>query len=208
MDLWKFFDLIQRRALYFVRRKKLLAEDPYEGAAVLVPPKGEGARDGLDTLTEKCRNGAFVNCWHLGEPASMLMWKVYGGAGDGVAIQSTCGKLRECLARTTDFAIRVCRIRYEGFGIYEETPPWIEYDCAIAKRKLFEDERELRALFLTKKVPAWQSGCHIPVEVQKLVDKIHLGPLCSDWGRARVKPVVLEHGLSVPVIWSYPNDIR
>ena len=41
--------------------------------------------------------GHFVNCWHISDDECDAMWRLYGLAPEGVAIQSTIGSVRECL---------------------------------------------------------------------------------------------------------------
>jgi hypothetical protein len=64
----------------------------------------EFGEDGLREITAELkkrelrqRYAAFVNCWHINDKESTEMWTLYGGAPEGVAIQSTVGDVRYCL---------------------------------------------------------------------------------------------------------------
>jgi hypothetical protein len=39
------------------------------------------------------------NCWHMNEVESVAMWALYSQGEDGVAIQSTIYRLKDCLAK-------------------------------------------------------------------------------------------------------------
>jgi len=73
----------------------------------------ESATDGvLDGLVSQLRaaheqvNGKFgVSCWHESEYESDAMWKLYSASGQGIAIESTVGQLRESFGNRTDLII-------------------------------------------------------------------------------------------------------
>ena len=82
-----------------------------------------------------------INCWHLIEYESNLLWDFYSGK-NGLAIQSTFGRARESFSKTP-LEILGEPVTYIDFD--EDWTP----DCNILfpfvyKPKVFENERELR----------------------------------------------------------------
>ena len=104
MSFWQFASMIlgDQNTLWFSRPFKF--NDKWEG---LCPPsffnnmRRSGTRDGEESLRKMeamRRYGYFVNCWHINDHESDAMWRLYGLAPFGVAIQSTVGMIEHrCL---------------------------------------------------------------------------------------------------------------
>src|SRR5579885_861214 len=88
MSMSKFLSLLISRSLYLTQCDRL--EDPFEGTL----PRNSTPDERRDAA--KMRHMMYVNCWYMNEHESAAMWKLYSAAGDGIAVQSTIGRLKRC----------------------------------------------------------------------------------------------------------------
>ena len=159
-------------------------------------------------LVKRFRPIAFVNSWHLQEHESVAMWKIYSHGNEGIAIQSTYEGLIESL------------VSYEEYGVYIGLIKYIDYDKGIIppndvispyihKRKSFEYEKELRALVWTlqdnknsleENKYKDDDGFYVPVDMDKLIDKIYVAPNAPRWVLEIIKAVVDRFELKKDVI--------
>ena len=117
-----------------------------------------------------------VQCWHINEDESYAMWKIYTNSGQGIAIESTVGRLKESL-RSSSHNVTVKPIRYVNFenaSIDKNVP----LDILYVKRSVFAYEQELRAM-----VPGLKGkkGVLIPCDLDCLIKKIHISPSAPDY---------------------------
>jgi hypothetical protein len=106
MTFWKFAAMIlgDVSTLWFTRPFKF--DDDWEG---LCPPDYYNTRPQFNTLPDGERKhhlraweawqryGFFVTCWHMSDHESAAMWRLYGLAPDGIALQTTVDLIRKCL---------------------------------------------------------------------------------------------------------------
>lgn len=92
-----------------------------------------------ERIIKNWRRATFVNCWCCSENESHALWRVYCGANEGVAIQTTFGKLRSSV---TDFD--VFPVKYGLPETVSVTPTWQE--LVATKRPMFEYEHEVRVV--------------------------------------------------------------
>lgn len=145
MTFWKFAAMIQGdfNTLWFTRPFKF--DDKWEGVC---PPAyfsnmhRFGSADGVEYLRrmEASRKyGYFVNCWHMNNHESDAMWKLYGLAPDGIAIQTTIG-----LARSRIMGLHRC----DPVEYYDpdEQPIMVNHnpELILLKRHDFKWEQEVR----------------------------------------------------------------
>jgi hypothetical protein len=215
MDLPRFVSLLDRRALYFPSADRL--GDPFEGS---YPAANLEARRRLfgqrlgdyQQVPERERRRrlrtTLVNCWHLNEVESAGMWRLYSGAGPGVAVRSSYARLVRSLedAARPVFIGMVRYIRYEV-----ETMPEDNYLAAfVHKRKGFEHERELRAIVdarqdVDRAVPpaAWpETGEYVPVRLEDLVVAVHVSPSSPRWFVDVVRAVIQRFALPAQIVQS------
>jgi hypothetical protein len=112
IDLAKFHDMLETSSLFFCRADKF--SDPFEGSL----PKREydyrnkqGFVEGFEQLHLKMKKFTLINCWHINENESDAMWRLYLKTNEGVAIQTTIGKLCFALDKSTS-TFRVSKVRY------------------------------------------------------------------------------------------------
>jgi hypothetical protein len=226
MDLAKFLSLLQSSALFFCRLD--LLEDQFEGQlprgkerfrptdyadsydfSDKVKVIGSGAHILLKSHGECCRMWAYVNCWHMSTHESAAMWAIYGTAGQSIAIETTFERLKNCLPPNAS-------LRPVQYIDYERNEIPLGDDLVFfLKRESFRHEAEVRALILdlesmkTKRhgnrlKPRGKSdpGMNVPVEIDRLVCKIHVGPKAQDWFFEVVKTLVQSFRLRKPVVRS------
>jgi hypothetical protein len=103
--------MLTGKAMWFPCAANL--DDPYEGHVSseslsayaakelrqVSPPGDDLIKNFLSkikTAAQETRKGIFVNCWHIADEESAAMWKVYAPAGQGIAIKTTAGMLKQC----------------------------------------------------------------------------------------------------------------
>ena len=148
----RFVWLLQRRQLWLARADTLddrweiaLAGDQLAYVISRHPPttlplsgdRQESAMERVQRIIPMWRQKTFVSCWNCSEDESHALWRVYCGAIEGVAIQSTLGRLRNSAA-----PLPVLPIEYGAPGSKRQTPTPI--DLATQKRRTFAYEQEVR----------------------------------------------------------------
>lgn len=94
--------------------------------------------------TEQCLDIALVNCWCLGEHESDAMWRLYGEPGGGVAVCSTYRRLFESLPIPDNDQSTMFYLSMVQYG--EVANPHNGLSLVVTKRRVYEHEREVRAL--------------------------------------------------------------
>jgi hypothetical protein len=206
MDVTKLIFLLSRSALYFPRSD--LLGDPWEGSASLVdvhlrkqyPPEMVG---GSADLRKEMTQKMFLSCWHQNEHQSAAMWKLYLKSDEGIAIRTTCDRLRRCFKETTHdiFVGEVKYVDYQRFVIGERNvlPPF------FVKRLSFAHEREVRAVISsifhtppqpTKLPPDPEPfGITLDVNLDFLVEGVFVAPGTQDWVRDAIQSILEKFGL-------------
>jgi hypothetical protein len=231
MDFTKFVSLLESRSLHFARIDKLV-EDPFEGSypklnvlARQTPPVGLPAEHHDVYVKAMAEDGAKmarnmvkmvgVNCWHMNPHESAAMWSLYLKGSNGVAIQSTYRKFRDCFAgfQGDIFIGEVRYIDYESEFI-DGTPN--AFAPFAYKRKSFEHEKEVRATIVrmppTVEGIGWNfeaatftHGELIPIDLDLLVEKVHVAPNSPEWFVDLVRSVLNRYGAKFEVMHSQMN---
>jgi hypothetical protein len=149
MDLPRLIAILERQQLILSRADLMI--DRFEGA---VPQKvldelsanpETAAR--VARLRSDIRRDVYISSWHENPRESEAMWRLYCGAGEGVALSTTYAKLDHALTAFPNVQIgRVTYVDYHAEGWQEAymnvlTP-------FMYKRASFEHEREIRVLHL------------------------------------------------------------
>ena len=218
-DFTKLLSLLDKSALYFCRLDQL--KDPFEGS--LTRSNVEARKSFIEDMwkdkienkeiaelmerepefNKNIRKSCFVNCWHINEHESAAMWKLYLKSNEGIAVQSTFAKLRECFNTEPDHGIFIGKINYIDYDSYS-----MKRDNLLRvfqhKRKSFEYEQELRALVWDiesfKKSVGFsnediQKGIYVNIDLSVLIDKIILAPQTSGWFHELVQSVTKRYKL-------------
>lgn len=234
MDLKKFMDIIQSRALYFARADQF--DDPFEGARgntgdedLYVETLANTIREQIpdqqtlsdETLRENARiviqslNDAgygskhmyqsFISCWHRNEVESDAMWRLYTkDLSQGVAIQSTCGRLRDAfLKEYMRGPITIAPVEYIDYNPplgLSDNPCWF-------KKKEFRQENEVRAIisfdFKQEDAPI---GWLQPINPAVLIENLYVSPIAVPCFVDYVKDQVVRCGYGFNVIQSKLQD--
>jgi len=135
------------------------------------------AANGSVSDYEEFRNNFYINCWHMNDYESYLMWKVYGNRE--CAIQTNYERLFAAFA-PSPAKIQGCVVEYidyerDGFGIGNT------YTQIGFKDIPYLDEREYRLLFWKVspeniKLNPDEKGIKIQVDINMLIDNIYLNP--------------------------------
>ena len=146
-------------------------------------------------MVRRLRRELFVNCWCMADGESEGMWRLYGGGQDAVAIQSTYSRLTKAVAGP---GLYVGTVRYIDFEVNEVSFRWT-FLPALHKRKAFEHERELRAVYnriFSNEPPL---GEYESVNLEELLANIYIAPGSPRWFGETVEKVVDRYSLNVPV---------
>ena len=128
MSFAKFAWLIATESLHFLRLDQ--HDDEWEGLVATKPENIEHRK--------YIRFTKYINCWHINNSESDAMWKLYGPAGETVAIKTTVGALITSLKSGDPVCIG--KMNYKERNIPEGNLYW----PVIFKRKPFQHEKELR----------------------------------------------------------------
>lgn len=213
LDLAKFTWLLDNRKLYLARLD--LLNDPHEGSTprLLAQLRDQQLREltegkvNIDSgqINQRMRKSLYVNCWHLGNSESEAMWRLYCPGDNGVAIQTTYGKLVESIDHDRWLYIgHVTYIDYElgGFPLNNLFYP------VMHKRISFAHEQEVR---LVKTLSAhWSSpdtsppGITVEWAPEHSINAIYVNPYAPDYYYEAVRSIVLriEPRLVDRIAWS------
>lgn len=209
MDFTKFVSLVSSQALFFA--KPDMFDDPFEGEFadankaevdedihqklpdVMLKSVEDSTGISPDSFRRSMRDKVIagqksdvaINCWHINPYESAAMWKLYSKSNDGIAVQSTYGRLSDCFRNTT-LNVYIGRVNYINYANDKmETP----FDSFLYKRKSFEYENELRAVIYWRRayqnqevqVEHYSGGVYIPVDLHTLVQKVYIAPNAPLW---------------------------
>jgi hypothetical protein len=227
LDLSRFLWLLSRKSLYFANIGEFL-DDKWEGTLPKAtiqglkrflrisaekhgerPPKEGAEQEALRSLMSAVKTLQpmyVVNCWHRNDVESVAMWKLYTKGMDGVAIQSTVGRLKACLLHERR-TIYIAQVKY-GHEVPDDglVSPHALIPI-ITKRRSFEHESEVRlvldrynsALPTTDELSRKSRGEAITVDLSTLIEKIVASPDYPEWARASLQDRVADAGLNVTV---------
>jgi hypothetical protein len=153
----------------------------------------------------KEKKRTFANCWYVNNVESESLWNRYS-KDNGIAIQSTIGKLKRSLdeEKKTIYMFKIKYIEFERETIDSDDSA-LSFCPFIYKRKELEHERELRLLILAnqlKKGESGKSGLNIAVNLQELIEKITVAPGTEFWGMDLVNAILKRYNLHKPVVKS------
>ncbi len=136
------------------------------------------AANGALSQYENSRNDFYINCWHMNDHESYLMWKVYGKSECAIqtnyerlfpAFTSSKAKIAGCVVEYTDYD----RNSFNTGNIFTQ----------ISFKDIpYLDEREYRLLFWkidqkNMNLKPEGEGIKIQVDINALIDNIYLNPV-------------------------------
>lgn len=201
LDLSKFVDLLLYRKLFMSRSDKF--EDQYEGT--FSEPTFEEIRklsvnnpDFLD-FYKMHRENVVISSWHLNEYESFAMWQIFTQKSEGLAIQSTLGRIQKALAPEVNYDQYIGAVNYIDYK-----KEYIPFDDAffpfLFKRKSFQYEREIRIISdLTHQNISIDNGLKIDVDINQLIEKIYIHPKSENWYKNLVIELVKRLGFDFKI---------
>lgn len=196
LDLSKFVDLLLYKKLFLSRSDKF--EDQYEGT--FSEPTYEEikklAKDNPNFLDnyKTHRKNVVISSWHINEYESFAMWQIFTQKNEGLAIQSTLGKLQKALEVDSDFEQYIGEVNYIDYK-KEYIPFENTFFPFLFKRKSFQYEREVRVISdVTKFNLEIDNGLKIDVNLEELIEKIYIHPKSENWYKKLVMDLVSRLG--------------
>ena len=157
MDVGRFLALLFNKALYFSRKHDF--DDPWEGVvpslgvqrAVREPARSEeNIRFVEESIHETCEavaERAVISCWHANDRESVAMWRLYTSGAEGVAVQTTIGRLKEAFEQEP-CSVTIACVRYIDHLTGDVGRAWAldPLSPLFCKGRGFEHEREVRCV--------------------------------------------------------------
>lgn len=201
LDLSKFLDLLLSKKLFMSRSDKF--EDQYEGT--FSEPTFEEIRklskDNPDFLNyyKTHREKVAISSWHINEYESFAMWQIFTQNSEGLAIQSTIGRLQKALLPEGHFQQYIGEVNYIDYK--KEYIPFDDlFFPFLYKRKSFQYEREVRIISdVTQNNLKLNDGLKINVDVNQLIEKIYIHPKSENWYKNLVIQLVTQLGYNIAI---------
>lgn len=201
LDLSKFLDLLLSRKLFMSRSDKF--EDQYEGTF------SEPTFEEIKKLSEHNpeflayykthREKVVVSSWHINEYESFAMWQIFTQNSEGLAIQSTIGRLQKALDAEKDFKQYIGEVNYIDYK--KEYIPFDDmFFPFLFKRKSFQYEREVRIISdISSENIKINDGLKIDVDINQLIERIYIHPKSENWYKKLVIELVSKLGFDFEI---------
>ena len=196
LDLSKFLDLLMSQKLFMSRSDKF--EDQYEGTFSEptfeeIKKIAENNPEFLDVYKTQRKN-VIISSWHINEYESFAMWQIFTQNSEGLAIQSTIGRIQESLHLENQFEQHIGKVNYIDYK-KEYIPFDDDFFPFLFKRKSFQYEREVRIISnLSSHNLSINEGVKIDVDINKLIEKIYIHPKSENWYKNLVIQLVKQLG--------------
>lgn len=201
LDLSKFLDLLLSRKLFMSRSDKF--EDQYEGTF------SEPTYEEIKKLSvnnpeflnyyKSHREKVVISSWHINEYESFAMWQIFTQNSEGLAIQSTIGRLQKAMDVEKDFNQYIGEVNYIDYK--KEYIPFDDmFFPFLFKRKSFQYEREVRIIAdLSEHDIKINEGLKIEVDIDQLIEKIYIHPKSENWYKKLVIELVDKLGFDFEI---------
>lgn len=201
LDLSKFLDLLMSDKLFMSRSDKF--EDQYEGT--FSEPTFEEIKklsiDNPDFLKyyKTHREKVAISSWHINEYESFAMWQIFTQNSEGLAIQSTIGRLQRSLIPEINFKQYIGEVNYIDYK-KEHIPFDDMFFPFLFKRKSFQYEGEVRIITdIGKSDIKINDGLKINVDINQLIEKIYIHPKSENWYKNLVIRLVKQLGFDFTI---------
>jgi hypothetical protein len=201
LDLSKFLDLLLCKQLFMSRSDKF--EDQYEGT--FSEPTFEEIKkisgDNADFLDyyKMHRENVVISSWHINEYESYAMWQIFTKNQEGIAIQSTIGRLQEALVPENRYEQHIGEVKYIDYK-KEYIPFDNNFFPFLFKRKSFQYEREVRIISdLTRHSLNINEGVKANVDIHSLIEKIYIHPKSENWYKNLVIQLMQQLGFDFAI---------
>ena len=201
LDLSKFLDLLMSDKLFMSRSDKF--EDQYEGT--FSEPTFEEIKklstDKPDFLNyyKTHREKVAISSWHINEYESFAMWQIFTQNSEGLAIQSTIGRLQKSLIPEINFKQYIGEVNYIDYK-KEHIPFDDMFFPFLFKRKSFQYEGEVRIITdIGESDIKINDGLKINVDINQLIEKIYIHPKSENWYKNLVIRLVKQLGFDFTI---------
>jgi hypothetical protein len=201
LDLSKFLDLLLSKKLFMSRSDKF--EDQYEGT-FSEPTFEEIKKLAINNpeflnYYKTHREKVAISSWHINEYESFAMWQIFTQNSEGLAIQSTIGRLQKALKPETNLKQYIGQVNYIDYK--KEYIPFDDlFFPFLFKRKSFQYEREVRIISDTSDTSITiNDGIKINVDISQLIDKIYIHPKSENWYKNLVIELVSKLGFDIAI---------
>ena len=201
LDLSKFLDLLLSKKLFMSRSDKF--EDQYEGT-FSEPTFEEIKKLAINNpeflnYYKTHREKVAISSWHINEYESFAMWQIFTQNSEGLAIQSTIGRLQKALKPETNLKQYIGQVNYIDYK--KEYIPFDDlFFPFLFKRKSFQYEREVRIISDTSDTAITiNDGIKINVDISQLIDKIYIHPKSENWYKNLVIELVSKLGFDIEI---------
>lgn len=201
LDLSKFLDLLLSKQLFMSRSDKF--EDQYEGTF------SEPTYEEIKKISENNpkfldyykshREKVAISSWHTNEYESFAMWQIFTKNQEGLAIQSTIGRLKNALKPENRIDQYIGEVNYIDYK-----KEYIPFDDTffpfLFKRKSFQYEREVRIISdVSSKNINLNDGLKINVDINEMIEKIYIHPKSENWYKNLVIQLVEQLGFTFDI---------
>ncbi|MEP7095655.1 MAG: hypothetical protein ABI793_16450, partial [Flavobacterium sp.] len=133
------------------------------------------------------------------EYESFAMWQIFTQNSEGLAIQSTIGRLQKALKPEKNFDQYIGEVNYIDYK-----KEYIPFDDSffpfLFKRKSFQYEREVRIITDTSKsIIKLNDGLKINVDINQLIEKIYIHPKSENWYKKLIIELVERLGFGIEI---------
>lgn len=211
----KIFSLIEKESLFFARVSSL--KDPFEGRYPINYKKlvlGGMDRFAIDRtpmdrqssnfIPESAKDSVYICCFTMNDFESDVLWKAYLQDAEGVAIQLTLGKLKNCFDTFDGDGIYIGKVNYLDYKSESFNEGSNLFSPFLHKRVEYTHEHELRGIttnFFQIREKT-ENGVFIPISLQILLEKIVLSPNASKTFEEKLISLCLEKQLGNIVVRS------
>jgi len=201
LDLSKFLDMLLSRQLFMSRSDKF--EDQYEGTfsePTFEEIKKIAANNPkfLDNYKSH-REKVVISSWHINEYESFAMWQIFTQKSEGLAIQSTVGRLQKALETDLSYEQYIGEVNYIDYK-KEYIPFENSFFPFLFKRKSFQYEREIRIISdVTSHELSIDNGLKIDIDINQLIEKIYIHPKSENWYKNLVIELVSKLGFDITI---------
>ena len=201
LDLSKFLDMLMSQQLFMSRSDKF--EDQYEGT--FSEPTFEEIRKIAENnpkfldYYKSHREKVVISSWHINEYESFAMWQIFTKNNEGLAIQSTIGRLKEALRPENRIEQYIGNVNYIDYK-----KEYIPFDDTffpfLFKRKSFQYEREVRIISdVSAQNISVNEGLKINVDLNQLIEKIYIHPKSENWYKKLVIELVSKLDFKIEI---------
>jgi DUF2971 family protein len=226
----KFESLLRDKALFFCRADKF--SDPFEGSVpkreaeyrpkeamrrqtvfkeTMTPTKILDNLAAIGHIHRMFKMATVVNCWQINQNESDAMWRLYLKDNEGVAIQTTAGKMMSVIESCPE-EVECSKVRYLDYAtdIWFDPVgyPHTKYNLIIPlihKRKEFQHENEFR-LYQTAREALnneqyWntqplETGKLISFDVATLIEKVIFPPTSDQPSQDKIVALAEQYGFA------------